>query len=138
MIMWQCPDCKRHFVKESSNHVCKSFSEKDYLDKKPKNIIECYEHLKSIILSWENVIAEPNSYGLEFMGNRRFAAVIPQAGHLIIGFYLNYPIEEFPIEHCEQISRNRYSHSLKIDEIDDIDSQLINWLHESYINIGTV
>jgi len=134
--MWQCPVCQRLFVREESVHTCKKFNEADLLLRKTPNAIELYQHVKAYLLNMQNVVAQPVSYGLEFMVNRRFVMILVYKNHLRLIFTLTHPVDEFPIDHHTQMSKNRFTHVVDIEYIDEFDSQIKSWLTEAYQSVG--
>jgi len=134
--MWQCPVCQRLFVREESVHTCKKFNEADLLLRKTPNAVELYQHVKEYLLSMQNVVALPVSYGLEFMVNRRFVTILVYKNHLKLIFTLIHPVDEFPIDHHTQMSKNRFVHVVDIECIDEFDDQIKSWLTESYQSVG--
>jgi len=51
---------------------------------------------------------------------------------LEISFYLNELEDLLPVVKYRQMSKNRVVHVVPIDAIEDIDTQLIDWMRRSY------
>lgn len=104
--------------------------------RKTPNAIELYQHVKEYLLNMQSVVAQPVSYGLEFMVNRRFVTILVYKNHLKLIFTLTHPVDEFPIDHHTQMSKNRFTHVVDIEDIDEFDEQIKNWLTEAYESVG--
>ncbi|MPM02052.1 hypothetical protein SDC9_48297 [bioreactor metagenome] len=52
--------------------------------------------------------------------------------HLIVVFFLNHEVTEFPMARAMRMSKSKVAHELYLQHPDDIDKQVMEWLKESY------
>lgn len=61
-----------------------------------------------------------------------FGIVHPRKDHLLLEFRTDYEIDDPRIMRTEKISSQRFEHSVKMENENDVDGQLISWLMDAY------
>jgi len=61
-----------------------------------------------------------------------FLAIRIKKDHLAVGFFLDAIEDVPPVSKYIQTSKNRWAHEVLVDQSEDINRQLINWIRRSY------
>ncbi len=130
--MWTCPDCKSVFKNKNQSHSCGTFSIETVFEKYPLKTYALFERLLEEVVKFGEMNIRPVKNGVMFSVKTTFLALKPHSSYLAVEFSGEKKIDEFPIEKCVAISKTEFAHFLRIQELDEIDQQLINWLKEAY------
>jgi hypothetical protein len=129
--MWTCPKCKREFKNRNQDHTCGIFTIESVFEKQ-SNVFLLFKKINTIISSFGDVKVTAVKNAIMFSVQTSFVVLKPHKNYLGVEFTSTHSYNEFPIERCVKISKTRYAHILKIDSMENIDAQLINWLKEAY------
>ena len=67
------------------------------------------------------------------MTNRvAFAGIHPKKNYFIVNIVSDYPIKSPRINSQAQVSAHRFQNKVKIEKIEDTDSELLGWLKDAY------
>jgi hypothetical protein len=131
--MWTCPKCHREFFKTNQSHSCREPYplEKHFAGRiKAK---ELYDFLKSKIESDVGPFTiDSRECCIHFVNTRTFTACWPLKDKIRIDFSLNKEIKTKQFYKITKISANKYIHYLDINNKNQINSELLAWIKDSY------
>lgn len=130
--MWICPKCNRRFKNTNQDHSCGNFSIEMVFEKYPSFIYDVFKYIHDHVRSYGEMQIRAVKNGVMFSVKTTFLALKPHAHYLGIEFSLGNEYNEFPIERCVKISKKEYAHIMRIENKQEIDQQLFNWLKEAY------
>jgi hypothetical protein len=61
-----------------------------------------------------------------------YIAIKPKRDCLVIEFYLENEVNEFPVSRAVRLSKKRVAHEIHLQHPDEINAQIISWLKQSY------
>lgn len=130
--MWQCPKCKREFIKTNQSHSCVAFPlEKHFVGKEKAK--ELFDYLKQQIeKNIGPVKIESLPCCIHFVKETTFCACWAMKGKIRIDFSLD---KEEMIDRAvkmTKLSANRFLYYIDIANKSKIDAELLNWIKESY------
>lgn len=131
--MWICPKCKREFKNRNQYHSCGDFSIEKVFEKYPIEIFRLFELVHNEVKSFGKMKINPVRNSVMYSVNSTFLALKPNSKYLLIEFASGIAHDEFPVEKCIQVSKKEFAHIMRIERKEEIDSQLISWLKESYL-----
>lgn len=131
--MWTCPECNRSFRNRNQSHSCGHYSLEDVFEKSSPTIIALFNLIHKEVKSYGAMQIRAVKNGVMFSVKSTFLALKPHSKFLAVEFACGNSYEEFPIEKCVKISKSEYAHIMRIEKMDEIDDQLLNWLKEAYI-----
>ncbi len=132
-MTWICPTCGRTFRNKHQDHSCAVTPIETHLNNKPAHIVRLFEILSNYILGIDRSIRRisvKNAILFATVGN--FIALKPRTRWLEIEFNLEREMDVFPIHKTLKITKYKYCHFLRIDDEEDINQQLYDWLREAY------
>ena len=130
--MWSCTKCGRFFEKAKQSHSCTKVPIGQHFKNKIK-AKELYDYLVEQInkrIGKTKLISLPCCVHL--FGNYDFLAVLPKMNGLEIRFILDHKIESPRFKQGVPVSLKFYKNCVDINNQQEIDEELINWLKESY------
>ncbi len=131
-MTWICPNCNRSFKHHNQWHSCLQSSLGNHIVNKPVPIQQCILKLIEVVEEWPHVRLTFVKTSIICKCPSTFLSIMPTKLYVKIEFFLPYQVSVFPIFKSQKISQNRFYHSLKFDQLDEIDEQLIYWIQESY------
>ena len=134
-MSWTCPTCKRVLPGPNQFHSCYITNKDAHLKKMSENIQEVFETLLSHLNSFENIEILYLKTCIQFKIGATFLSIYPKKDRLELEFQLNREEDFFPVYKCKRISKNRVLHSVAVEDMDEVDTQLINWLQDAYNTI---
>jgi Domain of unknown function (DUF5655) len=132
-MTWICPVCSKEFRNNNQWHSCARLSLDDHLRNKPEKIKQTVYKLIDEIQKFGDIELNPVKSIIQVRAGATFLSIKPKKDLIELEFQLSFEVNEFPIVKCVRISSNRVLHLMYIDTINDIDKQLIGWIHDSYI-----
>jgi len=132
-MTWTCPDCGKSFRNNNQWHSCYTLSLEDHLQNKPVQIYALVKNLIAQIKTFGPIELNPVKSVIQVKAGATFLSIKPKTDYVELEFQLGEEIDEFPIHHTVRISRNRVLHFINIEIEEDINSQLIRWLKDSYL-----
>ncbi len=75
---------------------------------------------------------EVKKTSLHLVRERAFLGVHPRATGLLLNIVTSSPIKSDRIHKADQVSRNRCHNEVRIDDVDQIDDELVNWIGDAY------
>lgn len=130
--MWTCPSCKRIFEKAQQPHSCRSVPLEEHFKNKQK-AKELFEFLVKQVSEKVGpckIISLPCCVHL--FGSYDFLAALPKKDTLEIRFGLRRKLESPRLKQSVPLSATSVKNCVDITDKQDIDSELMGWIHEAY------
>ena len=93
---------------------------------------ELYDQIMKILESLGPVSVEPKKTCIHLVRRTALAGITVRKDFVILEFKTDYPIESPALAKTEQISRNRFHHTLKVTSPDSLTKEVHGWLHDAY------
>jgi len=131
--MWSCPTCERQFKRISQQHSCARKPINDHF----VNKYETYKLYQTLLHTIGSKVGNFKVLSIpcciHLVGGYDFIAILPKRrGVLELRFALNRALKNKRIFASVSLSSKSYKNCLLIKFSDDINSELITWLKESY------
>jgi predicted transport protein len=131
--MWTCPACGRSFKSTNQQHGCVLIDKETLFVKRPPGLKKLYGLIKKQVdkigeYREETVLPDV----IYFKTKSTFLAIKVKKDHLVVEFFLEKLEDAPPVFKYLQTSKNRVVHMVAVDEVDEIDEQLVNWIKRSY------
>ena len=91
-----------------------------------------YDRLMIELAQLGEVEARPKKSSIHLTHRTDFAGVHPRKAYLNLEFKTEQPIDHPRVQKSEQVSRNRYHNTVRLDSPDGVDAELLGWLQDSY------
>ena len=132
--MWTCPHCSKTFARAHQSHQCINLPPEALFSGKDPHLWSLFELLIERIGEFapHTVTASRKSISLYDSNYRVFLVAQPKRKWIDIYFWLDREETEFPIFKTVHMSKTRWSHFVRLDSPDDIDSQLLRWIAEGH------
>jgi hypothetical protein len=99
---------------------------------KPPGTRALYEAVMRLLESFGPVTAEPKKTFIHLVRRSALAGVRVRREVIILEFKTDYPIDSPALAKTEQISRNRYHHTLGVASADALTDEVAGWLRDAY------
>jgi hypothetical protein len=129
--LWTCPRCRRQFANRNQAHSCGQFTVDQLLDGKPLEIVEWYERLADMVQRCGEVVVAPTKTRVLFKVRTVFASVAVSKNWLDVLFVLDRRLKHPRIKKAQD-EYPGIVHFLRIEKIEDLDTNLAGWLQEAY------
>ena len=131
--MWTCPKCHRKFRNTNQLHTCKLVDKESFFLRRPPHFKKLYKIIKNHVKDLGEFREEAVLPDVIFFKTKStFLAIKVKKAWLDIEFFLDHLDDEPPVKKYLQTSKRRFAHLVSIDEAEDINDQLIDWIRESY------
>ena len=118
-------------------HTCKLISREALFERRPAYLFKLYELVYQALEDFGDFREEAIPPDVLFYKTKStFLAIKVKSKWLDIEFFLEKIEDVPPVKKFLQTSKNRAVHIISIDEPEDIDNQLIDWMHRSYTLIS--
>ena len=104
----------------------------DHLNGKLPIVRGIYEHLVATLRTFGPVREEAKKTSIHLARTTAFAGVQTQKQAINLTIRSSTPVASPRIRKTEQVSANRYHLLVKLETVDDVDADLIAWLHAAY------
>lgn len=129
---WTCPDCGKTFQITNQWHSCFKLSVDDHFANKSPQVKEVVDHLLDKVSNIGKWTLNPVKSAILLRSTANFLSIKTKKDHVELEFQLNREEDIFPIHKIQRLSKNRVVHSLVLDHPEDINSQVLGWIRESY------
>lgn len=130
--VWVCPNCRRTFKNKNQWHSCVQVKDEAIFQNKNSQLKKIYDTLKKEVLKFGKVSISPVKSVVLFKTRSTFLAVKPRKESIEMEFILERALNEFPVHKTFQYTKKKVVHFVLLDDVNQIDSQILNWLKESY------
>ena len=108
------------------------FTVASHFQKKETVAKEIYDRLLQSLRKFGPVTESPKKTSIHLDRKTAFAGIYTRQKYLLVHFRTAEPIANPRIDKCEQLSANRYKHSVKLESIKEVDRELLGWLKQAY------
>lgn len=130
---WICPECDRPFKHENQSHSCVKINPDSLFENKSPVVKKIYGCILYEVKKFGKEIQITAARNAIFAkAPSTFAAFKPKKNSLSIEFLLREEVNEFPVEKTFRISKNRVAHFVRVEKVEEVDRQLLNWLRQAY------
>jgi len=116
--------------------MTENFSMESHFSGKEPSVRAMYDQLLAALREFGTVIEEPKKTSIHLVNVSAFAGVQTRATYILLNIKADHKIDSPRIHKAEQVSAKRFHHRVKISRLDEIDNELIGWLHEAYAMSG--
>jgi hypothetical protein len=108
------------------------YSVDDHFEGKDPTVKEIYNRLVRSLKEFGPVqeVAKKTSIHLDHKSG--FGGVHVRKSYINLVIRTNYQIDSSRLTQTEQVSKNRFHHTVKLETPDDIDEELLGWLKDAY------
>jgi hypothetical protein len=93
---------------------------------------ELYDRIMDVLGSFGPVAAEPKKTCIHLVRRTAIAGVRVRKDFVLLEFKTDYPIDSPLLSKTEQLSRNRYHHTIKVMSPEALNEQVRCWLRDAY------
>ncbi len=129
---WTCPKCNRIFRSRNQEHSCLVFGPDHHFSDKPEKIKKIFDLILSAIEDYSKVQISFLNHAIIISGKSSFLALKPKKQYMDVEIVLNEELNEFPIYKTVRASRNKFAHFIKIEEPEEVDSNIKKLVFSSW------
>ena len=126
-----CPVCERPLTKKNSWHYCKKTDIATLFEGKPPELKRLFDKLLAEVKNWDGVQASASKTCIVFIAAKTFLVVKVMKRELDLKFVLPAEMDAFPIYKTARYG-NKMEHYIRIAEVEDLDMDVLNMIHQSY------
>jgi uncharacterized protein DUF5655 len=104
----------------------------DHFKKADPSVRELYDRLLTGFRQFGPVTESPKKTCIHLDTKSSFAGVYVRKDYINLVLRTDYPIDSPRVAKSEQISKNRYHHTIKLEPADAFDKQFVKWLKDAY------
>jgi hypothetical protein len=104
----------------------------DHFAGKPPETRALYDEVMRLLGSFGPVTAEPKKTCIHLVRRTALGGVTVRKDAIILEFKTDYPIDSPALAKTEQISRNRWHHTLKVTSAGVLTEEVAGWLRDAY------
>ncbi|MCB9321391.1 MAG: hypothetical protein H6570_19080 [Lewinellaceae bacterium] len=108
------------------------YSINEHFKKNEPIVREIYDRIISECQKFGTVIQSPKKSSIHLDNKSGFAGVYTRKNYILLKIHTNFAIDSERIQKIEIISANRFKHTIKLESLNEVDSELINWLKSAY------
>lgn len=129
--LWTCPKCARTFRKKGQGHSCSYFPIERHLAGKSRTLYDAF--IERMHRKVGDFYIESLPCCIHLVNNAyTFAAVYVMRDKIRLHIVLQQPVKSQRISKIYKASDSRYPSSIDITDEKGLDSQLFDWLAQSY------
>ncbi len=103
-----------------------------HFENKSENILQIYNKLLAELRKFGEVKESPNKSSIHLLNKYGFACVYTRKKYILLHIHLAKQLQNKRVGKVEQISKNRFIHTVIINSADEIDNELLGWLKIAY------
>lgn len=131
-MSWTCPKCARTFTRNKQAHSCETHDISLLFSDKSPEIFELFKALISKVQELGPMEVHIAKWNITIRSKTTFMSIFPEKSDLALAIIRDEPLDDFPVYSTYQYSKNRWSNHVKIEEPEEIDDQLLNWIQYAY------
>ncbi|NIW94677.1 MAG: hypothetical protein GWN20_17855 [Phycisphaerae bacterium] len=108
----------------------------NHFDKSESMVKDIYVQLLSMVREFGNVKEEPKQTCIHWVYAKAFLGVFIRKNYLNVRFRVDAKLVSPKFTKTEQISKNRFLHTIKLESVEDIDEDLKGWLKRAHALAG--
>lgn len=129
---WTCQNCNRTFKNNNQSHSCNITNINSHFLNKPNELINAYKKLHNFVSLLPNVRISSVKNAILYSSESTFLAIKVKKKYLEIEFFLTVENDVFPVCKTVKISKNKIVHFIKIQNQDEIDNQILDFIRNSH------
>ena len=106
--------------------VSRHFANKDEL------VRSIYDQLVKTARRFGPVVEDPKKTSIHLVNSTAFAGVATRKTSLTLTLKADHKLSSERIHKCQQVSRQRFYHEVKLTSPAEVDAELTQWLQDSY------
>lgn len=130
--LWRCPKCGERFVTANLWHSCGKHTLDALFARSEPNVVAVFEKLARMIEACGPVRIIPQKTRVTFQVRIRFTSCYPRKSHLLCGLVLRREITSPRFARIEKYGPHFVVHYLKVDSPTQLNTEVQDWLQESY------
>jgi hypothetical protein len=91
-----------------------------------------YNALLSALRDFGAIVEEPKKTSIHLVNSSALAGIATRKSYLLLNIKSDHKIDSPRIHKTEKVSAHRYHHEIRLESVDDIDQELIDWLRAAY------
>lgn len=107
-------------------------SVEDHFKKADSSVKELYDRLLTAFREFGPVIESPKKTCIHLDNKTGFAGVYVRRDYINLVLRTDYPIDNPRVAKTEQISKNRYHNTIRVNPTERFDKQFAKWLKDAY------
>ncbi len=137
MQRWTCPKCSREFGQKSQGHICtKGLTLNEYFSTAEPWEQPIFDKVNTHLTSLGDVIVDPIAMGIMFKNGPMFCELRAKKKWTAVGFFLRHRLTSIRLSRKVADYQNKYFHVININDSEDIDNEILEWLTEAYYTAG--
>jgi hypothetical protein len=108
------------------------FTVESHFEGKVPVVRAIYDCLLSELRSFGEVHEAPKKTSIHLDHANGFAGVYARRDGINLRFRLNHRLDHPRIAKIEQLSARRFMHTVRLTQVEDVDTQLLDWLKAAY------
>ena len=96
------------------------------------NVQEIYDELIKQINALGKITVEEKKTSLHVKAKSAFVGIHPKKKFLDLNIVTDMPIKSDRIKKTEQVSANRFHNEVRLEDVDQIDTELMGWIKQAY------
>lgn len=130
LMSWTCPTCARTFARDEQFHSHDTEDVDAHFARRPERLRETFDNLISSLPS--DVQVEALRSVIVLSAHRTFAYVTVQAKRLLVGVFLEHPIDSPRVLKIDRVSVRKFGSVIDVHGPGDVDDELQLWLRQAY------
>jgi Domain of unknown function (DUF5655) len=129
-MSWTCPTCARTFARDEQFHSHDTEDVDVHFAGRPEGLRESFDKLLRSLPS--DVQVEALRSVIVLSARRTFAYATVQAKRLLVGVFLEHPIDSPRVLKVDRVSERKFGSVIGVRGPGDVDDELQLWLREAY------
>ena len=133
MDRWTCLDCRRDFGKRGQSHLCSpGLGVDEYFATAQPWERPIFDVVAAHLQGLGDVIIDPIAIGVLFKNGPMLCELRAMKRWTALGFYLGRRLTSDRLSRKVADHRTKYFHVVNLDDADQIDGEILEWLTEAY------
>jgi hypothetical protein len=116
--------------------MTETFSLDSHFTGKEPIVRAIYDRLLASLRKFGKIIEEPKKTSIHLVNASALAGVETRKTYILLNIKADHNLNSPRVNKVEQVSANRIHHRVKLSSLDDIDKELLGWLHDAYALSG--
>jgi hypothetical protein len=130
--MWKCPKCRRLFANRNQSHFCSRYTLREHLAGKSPSAIALFREFAKMVKRCGPVRVVAEKTRIAFQVRMSFAAVSLRRDRIVGHVVLARRLENPRFTKVETISPRNHVHCFCLRTREEVDREVLGWLHEAY------
>lgn len=131
--LWTCPSCRKRFVTRNMWHSCGQHTVAQFMEGKSETAWAYWERLNEMVAKCGPYSVVANKTRIGFMVRVRFAGISAVSDRgMSLSFWLKRRVDDPRFRKVEHYGGTDYGHHLRVTALDELDSQVQEWLCMAY------